>query len=458
VRQGEDHTLQAYVPMSQMPTWQSSDGASGGANGRVVPRSFMLRVFAVSSGPQSWRVLPGGLARVVASTADVASMQRGGSSADVWTLTEGEIDSTTLMQPHMTPASLAQRKRMVTSRAAQNLFWLGRYTERCENAIRLARLTLECLHGDDQSSPHLLAWLSKSAVDNTLVLPTVPSALQARRVFERSLIASLGSTSGATSVGYHLRALKMTASTVRERLSQEHWRVIVGAEEELFARCEEIAGNANYTALEALRVLKSTSDHMAAITGAQTDRMTRDDGWRLLSIGRHIERLSFLAASLFGGFETGSVHTDGGFDAMIELFDSTISFHALYQQSRDIAALIDLLVLDQDSPRSLAWVAQTLRGRLARLAGSEPGKLSALSLRVPDPSLWNLAGLCELRPLVGIATDSEPGSQAAAQSSFFYNLNDMLLQCGAAAARVSVDISATYFTHTREINRSVGTL
>jgi uncharacterized circularly permuted ATP-grasp superfamily protein/uncharacterized alpha-E superfamily protein len=460
VREGEEHTVQAYVPMSQMPTWQKSDAASGSeaGQGRVVPRTVMLRVFAVSDGPQSWRVLPGGLARVVASTANIASMQRGGSSADVWTLTRGEVDTTTLLQPHMTPASLAQRKRMVTSRAAENLFWLGRYTERCENAIRLARLTLECLHGEDQSSPHLLAWLSKLAVDNTLVLPTVPSAIQARRVFERSLIASLGSTDGATSVGYYLRALKMTASAVRERLSQEHWRVIVQAEEELFARCAEIAGNADYSSLEALRVLKSIGDHMAAITGAQTDRMTRDDGWRLLSIGRQIERLSFLTSSLFGGFETGSVHTDGGFDAMIELFDSTISFHALYQQSRDIAALIDLLVLDQDSPRSLAWVAQTMRGRLSRLAGSEPGKLSALSLQVPDPANWSLARLCELRPLVGIESDHEPGSRAAAQSSFFYNLNDMLLQCGAAAARVSEEISATYFTHTRETNQSVGNL
>jgi uncharacterized alpha-E superfamily protein len=51
-------------------------------------------------------------------------------------------------------------------------------------------------------------------------------------------------------------------------------------------------------------VLKTASDHLAAITGAQTDRMTRDDGWRLLSIGRHIERLGFLASRTALGFET----------------------------------------------------------------------------------------------------------------------------------------------------------
>ena len=455
VRQSEEHTVQAYLPLSQMPTWQAAapgTPASAAVDGRIVPRSVMLRVFAVSDGASGWRVLPGGLARVAGNTPDIASMQRGGSSADVWALTLGEVDKSTLLQPHLTPASLAQRKRLVTSRAAENLYWLGRYTERTENAIRLARLTLECLNGEDQSSPPLLYWLSKMAVANTLVLPGVPSAAQARRVFERSLISSLGSTDGATSVGYYLRALKMAGSTVRERLSQEHWRVIVRAEEELFARCTAHALSGDYSSLDALQVLKSTSDHMAAITGAQTDRMTRDDGWRLLSIGRHIERLGFLASALARGLETGSVHTDGGFEAMVALFDSTITFHAQYQQSRDLAALIDLLVLDRDNPRSLAWVAHTLRGRLAKLAGCEPDELNGLAQRVPDPAAWNLAKLSEAVP-----SDAPAGSGSETDPGYFYALNDVLMQCMSAAFNVSEEISTTYFTHSGQTNQSVGT-
>jgi len=442
VQRSEEHTLQAYVPLSQMPTWQTSP-----PGGKMVARSVVLRVFAVSDGPKSWRVLPGGLARLAGAGAEIASMQRGGSSADVWALTRGEVDTSTLLQPHLTPATLAQRKRLVTSRAAENLFWLGRYTERAENAIRLARLTLECLNGEDQTSAPLLAWLSKMAVANTLVMPGVPSAILARRVFERSLIASLGSTKGATSVGYYLRALKMTASSVRERLSQEHWRVIVRAEEELFERCAEHTKSGDYLALDALQVLKSTSDYMAAITGAQTDRMTRDDGWRLLSIGRHIERLSFLASSLLSGFETGAVHTDAGFEAMISLFDSTITFRAQYQQSHDMAALIDLLVLDPDNPRSLAWVAHTLRGRLAKLAGSGPDELSAMSLRVPDPTALGLEQLCEVLPSY-MPQEIEHGH--------YFALTDLLLNCTNSAFQVSEEISTTYFTHSGETKQSVG--
>ena len=454
--QSDDYTVQGSVPLSQMPTWQTGVDRRRSADdtgaGQMQARSVTLRVFVVSDGPRSWRVLPGGLARLAGAATQTASMQGGGSSADVWALTRGAIDDSTLLQPNLTPAALTQRKRLVTSRAAENLYWLGRYTERTENAIRLARLTLECLNGEEHTAPPRLDWLGKMAVANTLVLPGVPSPTLARRVFERTLIASLGGSEGATSVGYYLRALRMTGSLVRERLSQEHWRVMVRAEDELFAHCSEHGIDGDYSSLKALQVLKNSSDHMAAITGAQTDRMTRDDGWRLLSIGRHIERLGFLAASLLSGFQSGSVHTAGGFEAMLALFDGTITFHAQYQQSRDLAALLDLLVLDRDNPRSLAWVAHTLRGRLAKLAGAAPDALGNLSLRLPDPANWDLAHLCEAQPLA-VAEEAQAGTAPG----YFFALNDLLLQCTAAAFSASNEISATYFTHSGETNQSMRT-
>ncbi len=432
--QGDDHTVQAYSALSQMPTWRGEDGPA-----RLGLNSVILRVFAVADGPQSWRVLPGGLARVAGASHDIAAMQRGGSSADVWVLTEGTVDTTTLLTHTLNAQSVAQRKRLVTSRAGENLFWLGRYTERSENQIRLARLTLESLHGEDQSSSPLLAWLSQLATANTLVLPGVPPAQQARRVFERSLIAGLGSSELSTSVGFNLRALRMAAANVRERLSLEHWNLIVLCEEEMGSATVPLAQGVELSALPALQVLKIASDHLSAITGAQTDRMTRDDGWRLLSIGRQIERLGFLATSLLRGFESGSVLTQGGFDAMVALFDSTTPFRAQFQQSNDIAALIDLLVLDRDNPRSLGWVAQTLRGRLAKLAGSDPHQLSELALRVPDPRSWSLETLCEPGP------DSD-----------YPQLLELLHQCVHAAFDVSEDVSQLYFTHSDEARQSLG--
>jgi uncharacterized alpha-E superfamily protein len=276
-------------------------------------------------------------------------------------------------------------------------------------------------------------------------------------VFERSLIDSLGSSTGATSVGYYLRALKMVGSSVRERLSQEHWRIIIRCEDELFERCAQQRQRADFSALQALQILKDTSDHMAAITGAQTDRMTRDDGWRLLSIGRHIERLGFLSSALLRGLDTGSLHTDGGFDAMIELFDSAITFHAQFQQSRDMTALVDLLVIDRDNPRSISWIAHTLRGRLARLAGSEPNQLCTLSHKVPNPGSWGLAQLCDNAPdLVSPAPDSNNASATGEPTPRYELLKDVLYQCSHASFVVSDEISTTYFTHSGLVNQSLG--
>ena len=366
-------------------------------------------------------------------------MQRGGSSADTWVMTHGPVDTTSLLR-HSHPAGEVQvRGRTVTSRAAENLFWLGRYTERTENTARLARGVLQSLIGEDHDLLPLLAWMGELAADHGLVLPNVPSPTVSRRLFERSLVATLADTTHATSVGFNLGALRGAASAVRDRLSQEHWNLIVRAEQSFLAGCARGAADGEYSPVEALRVLEALSSQTAAMTGAQTDRMMRDDGWRLLSVGRHLERLGFLSSALAAAFETGAVHHEGGYEAVIALFDSTITFHAQYQQRRDIAPLLDLLVIDRDNPRSLAWVAQTLRGRLARLEGSAPGQVPGIALAVPDPQAWTLEALC--------MRDAD-GRHA--------NALEVFRQCAAAAYQLSDALGARYFSHSVDARFSVG--
>ncbi|WP_342130594.1 circularly permuted type 2 ATP-grasp protein [Hydrogenophaga sp. OTU3427] len=429
VRQPDNYTVQAYLPLSQTPTWKGD---------RLGPRSAMLRVFALADGPQSWRVLPGGMVRLAPRGQLMASMQRGGSSADCWVLTEGEVDSTTLLNQAPIPIDQLEHKRPVTSRAAENLFWLGRYTERAENSVRLAQIALRSLHGEDQRSPALLAWLSDSALANGLVLPDVPSAAQSPRVFERSLIAMLAPDSGATSVGFNLRALSQAAASVRERLSQEQRNLIERVLDEFAQACEQLSAEAEYAPQEALNTLEQTSEGLAAITGAQTDRMVRDDGWRLLSVGRHIERLGTLSQALAEGLRSGSLAEEGGFEALVALFDSTITFHARYQQRRDLPALVDLLVLDRDNPRSLAWVLGTLRSRLSKLANTVHGQVAEIAQALPDPSAWQLGALCN--------TDDE--GQASA-------LLAILAACQRSALELSDDINRRHFSHADRDNRSL---
>ena len=452
-RQPDRYTLQAYTPLSQMPTWKISPQG-------IVPRSVMLRVFALrqgpNEGPEAWRVLPGGLARIAAPNAPIASMQRGGSSADVWVQTEADIDRTSLLQKHSTRSTFTHRQRMVTSRAAENLYWLGRYTERSENMVRLVRLCIEALNGEDPASRSLWTWLQLLTQRQGLVPAGVPSAHSPvedkasttpsmgarRRVFERTLIACLDQDDHSTSVGFNLRALQQAASSLRERLSPEHWNAIVHCVDQFSADCALSGSPRDFSAVQAMQALDAASSALAAITGAQTDRMTRDDGWQLLSIGRHVERLGFLASALdlavdVGAFDNMDETVDAAdensshYTALLALFDSTITFQAQYQQSRELAPLIELLLQDNDNPRSLAWVSRTLRARLSKLAATPIGKPDALALLVPDLKQTDLDQLC---------SRSEEGHLS--------QLRSCLTDCMQAAWQVSDAITAHYFSHT----------
>ena len=387
------YTLQARVRPSEIPVWN---------DGTLEPRAALVRVFAMTDGRGGWHVMPSALTRV-ATRRDAAqdawlSMQHGSVSVDTWVLTEGQVDPTTLLPKPLSAADLARTRRTVTSRAAENLYWLGRYTERADNSVRLARITLESL---SNANPVMLDALGRLALRNGLIGGGVPLPTQSVRVFERSLVHTMADPS-EMSVAFNLRALRHCAQALRERLSVEHWKLIdaVGRnfEERLGVILQPRAAGATSHTVESvsdvLVVLQRAATHLAAITGAQSDRMTRDDGWRLLSVGRQTERLDFLTQSLMLGLQLDLPARDDGFALLLGLFDSTITYRAQFQARRELPPLLHLLVLELDNPRSLAGVARTLRDRVTRLARHEARWVQRVLDELPAPDEWSLEALC----------------------------------------------------------------
>jgi uncharacterized alpha-E superfamily protein len=137
-------------------------------------------------------------------------------------------------------------------------------------------------------------------------------------------------------------------------------------------------------------------------------------------------------------FETGSVLESQGFEALVALFDSTITFHAHYQQRRDAVALLDLLLLDRENPRSLAWVLDTLRSRLKKLEHGDPAFALNLCTALPDPTTWDLAAF------------SQPDADGA-----HTRLMAVLKACDASAKALSDALSQRHFSHADRDNRSL---
>jgi uncharacterized alpha-E superfamily protein len=124
--------------------------------------------------------------------------------------------------------------------------------------------------------------------------------------------------------------------------------------------------------------------------------MVRDDGWRLMSVGRQIERLDTLCHALAHGLELGLADSDEGFALLLGLFDSVITYRARFQGRRELLPIIDLLVFDTDNTRSLAWVVRTLRDRLRKLARTDGAWAYEVTDPLPTPETWSIDDMARL--------------------------------------------------------------
>jgi uncharacterized circularly permuted ATP-grasp superfamily protein/uncharacterized alpha-E superfamily protein len=415
-------TVQGHLPPSRAPLPL--------ADGSLAARPAMLRVYAIADPLERWHVLPGGLTRVATRAPLSVSMQQGGTSLDTWVIADGGVDTFSMLPQHLTVDDLAARRAPVASRTGENLFWLGRYTERTEQAVRLARAALNLIDGDDEMPPPLLAAMSRLTAFAGLVSAGTPGAERSPAVFERSLLAALADR-GSGAVGCNLDAMARCAGALRERLSSEQWGLVRRMGDDLRQHFEGLGGAVPATS-QALPALQRLATQLAAVTGVQTDRMTRDHGWRLLSVGRLLERLAGMATAM--SELLAAIDPRGGSAAatslLLDLFDSGMTFRARYQRQEDLLALTDLLVLDDTNPRAFAGTLRRLR--------TEMGKL-------PGPPAWR-EEMYELLPAhgAGLALDELRGSSAAEVATRVTALARLLAD---HAARLSDLIGQRYFTH-----------
>src|SRR6202034_556163 len=176
---GIDYVGQELVRLSTTPVWDQ---------GRITPRPFVLRVFAAAT-PGGWTIMPGGFCRIADQLdARAVSMGDGARAADVWVVSDKAVSTATLL-PAVDTGPIRRIAGWVPSRAADNLFWLGRYLERAEATLRLVRALGVPLrdHAKGPAAQNfqveriqrlLLAWGATSQTARTQPAKVVAEALQ----------------------------------------------------------------------------------------------------------------------------------------------------------------------------------------------------------------------------------------------------------------------------------------
>ncbi len=346
---GADFVGQEQVRLSTTPVWVEN---------RLEPRPFVLRVFAALGPDGKYQVMPGGFCRISDRVDSRAvAMGEGVQTSDVWISASRPVEMTSLL-----PAgdSVAIRRILgnLPSRAADNLFWLGRYLERAEATLRLIRaLGRRVAENEDMSNEgaQTIQRLRKLLTEWGAA-PAKPPTPLTPQAFLNATLFNVDEFGSAVSLA---RASKGAASTIRERLSGDTWRIIV----ELSEALEN--GRRPLDEPEILEHADLALQAIASISGLAQENMNRVAGWRFLEIGRRLERgVNTCRIIRYFGMERARA-TD--FDVLLDLIDSQITYRSRYLVGVAPYPVRDMALLDPYNPRSVAFQTERLVEHMATL-------------------------------------------------------------------------------------------
>jgi uncharacterized circularly permuted ATP-grasp superfamily protein/uncharacterized alpha-E superfamily protein len=408
--QPQRYVAQEWVRVSQAPVLDRERGEQpGGLHDRLRARTVGLRVFAVAT-PSGYRVMPGGLTRVAGDgDARVIAMQRGGRSKDTWVLSEGPVNASfSLLSTTVTADDLATTQTNVSSRAAENLFWFGRYGERCDATARLLRVAIASVLGDTAQAGDGIA--------PALALATRQGLLDTGDDPGTGLLRA--ATHPDEGLGRELRRLARVAFSLRDRMSGDNWRALNRLiADPVFRRGQALP------LPQALAWLDRAVTSMMTLSGFVLDGMTRGTGWRFLSIGRRIERLTQLCAALEVATHEGRA---SALAWLLELTDSGMTYRTRYPAAPEWLPVLDLLVRDETNPRSVAFQMKGLFEFVDKLERAH-GRFASDVLAPGMAALQSLA-----------ADDLRPESTT---------LEAMLEELARAARSTSDELTLRFFSH-----------
>ena len=335
---------QELVTLSTTPVWEA---------GHLVAHPMTLRMF-LARGPKGWQVMPGGFARIgKGQDAGAIAMQNGSAVADVWVLSDQPVARETLLTASDRGFARAEPGAL-PSRAADNLFWLGRYIERTESLARLAR----AYH----------ARLEEAGTDTAPLLRSLRTQMaQFGEDAAEPLSQGLRST---------LTAAVRAAGQIRDRFSVDGWAALMDLDKTTRRMADTVVAGADASLAMGVLLRK-----INGFSGLVHENMYRAAGWRFLTMGRALERGATMANLLATLAEPGA--PQGALDLLIEIGDSVMTHRQRYAVATGRESVVDLLALDGNNPRSIRFQLAEIRAQSDALAGGpQSGQITDFGRRV----------------------------------------------------------------------------
>jgi uncharacterized circularly permuted ATP-grasp superfamily protein/uncharacterized alpha-E superfamily protein len=433
----KDYVAQEEVSLSTTPAF---------VNGRIEPRYAALRAFLVADG-EDYTVMQGGLTRssAVKDKFEISN-QLGGISKDTWIISD---------QPTEYKEKSVERKNnnnqlnnSLTSRNAENLFWLGRLCERTMALRSFLKIILNRLnenvtkHGN--KPPDFLVVLLKSLTHLTQTYPGFVGkepkdgeVFDNEAIFEDPIIELLlliNDPEKPGSVVYNLQSLLNTINQVSEKWNHDTRRIINLVEDSLVALKKTNTNNINYVnhSLDKLHI------RLFSFYGNINETLPRDNGFYLLETGKNIERILSLISvfrSTFN-FKKGDEEEAVLMEAILENHHLLAQYRNIYKSHLSLKAVINMVFLEKNLPYTLTYLLDTLSYYLSKLPKTnEPHRLS-----IAEKSALEASTIVKL-------IDADHLIQVDEETQFRPDLDETLSKVFELICTVSNNLSSLYFNH-----------
>ena len=394
------------------------------------PRHLVIRTYLVAQG-DTYSTMRGGLTRIAPSEDSLlVSVQKGGLSKDTWIVSDRAVQQMTLLPSTDELVELSRAGGDLTSRIADDLFWLGRYLERAEFQARLARGTIARITdsnstGKMETAEILLAALSAGFAGT----PTVG--------LDRGFVEGLLGDPDDGGLRGLISSVHGFARALRDRISLDAGRIL----QRLFSVVTNFRIDRDDPILGIPELLDNLVERFAGFAGLVSESTTRGQAWRFLDIGRRLERVNSIA-----GFIQATIANSEGdtalLETVLEVMDSSLTYRRRYLTRLEPHAVADLLLADETNPRGMAFQLLEIDRHLSALPrqSSQPDRERERKILLKVSSAIQLMDMREL-------SRTDPALFREALSSLMSEVAEQI-------ALLSDVIAAIYFSHA-EVSRQL---
>ncbi len=406
--------------------------------GKIEPRNAVIRAFAYLD-KNEFKVMPSGLVRVSASKDSlVVSNQKGGTSKDLWIL--GKNEEFKGINVFKNREIIDSRLENISTKRAENLFWLGRYLNRAITVARMIRFNLKSMlninrYDDNTNAKKATKILNTSLTHLTMTYPGFLTENDIKPIVE--IIDLIQNSNRAGTLSFSLHMLGSINTNVKNLLTMEAWRIFEKMQKEWlsYGKQQIITNREHISELDKLLI------YLMAYKELIDESIFKEQGLILYDIGCKIE-ISQLLISKLRSLLTNKLDMLLEYDVLDSLlnsYESYNSYRAYYKSSLEISNVLEFLLFNTKYPKSLIYIIEELLSDLNDLPNNiKNSHLS--SFEEPIFKCYSMLKLSNAKRLLDIKEDE-----------FIYKeLDEFLAQISDNLAQTSEELTKTYFSHNNE--------